>query len=161
MTQGVGMKSQRTEALELRRKMDWSPERIAEALGADVVQVREWLFGKPRQAMKSGGAISPASPAQREKVKGRACIRCRIAGGCHPAHLIDKSLASDDDGDARAVVPLCPSDHREYDEGRLSLLEFLEPHYREELAYAVERVGLISALERIDNQRWWPEGKAA
>jgi hypothetical protein len=99
--------------------------------------------------------VSPASAAQRAKVRHKACIRCDADGPCHPAHLIDRSLGGDDD--PRAVVPLCPACHRDYDEGRCSLLEHLEPDYRAELAYAVELVGLLAALRRITNERYVPE----
>jgi hypothetical protein len=76
-------------------------------------------------------------------------------------HLIDRSLAGDDD--PRAVVPGCWRCHRLYDEGEISLLEHLEPRYRAELAYAVELVGLLAALRRITNSRCVPEsdGEAA
>lgn len=102
--------------------------------------------------------VSPASPAQRAKVKGKACIVC-AGGPCHPAHLIDRSLGGNDD--PRAVVPLCPSCHRLYDEGGLDLLGSLEPRYREELAYAVELVGLVATLRRVTNDRWAAERTAA
>lgn len=98
-------------------------------------------------------AISPASTAQRDKVRFQPCIVCGVEG-VHAAHVIDRSLGGDDD--PRAVVALCPPHHREYDDGRLSLLEHLEPHYRDELAYAVRTVGLIAALERVTNERWQP-----
>jgi hypothetical protein len=69
------------------------------------------------------------------------------------AHLIPRGLADDGGGDPRAVVPLCREHHRAYDEGGLSLLGFLEPRYRDEMAFAVSRVGLVSALRRITNDR--------
>jgi transposase-like protein len=59
------------------------------------------------------------------------------------------------------VVPLCPACHRAYDDERLSILEYLEPHWRTELAFAVERVGLMSALRRVTNSRWQPEERTA
>ena len=113
---------------------------------------------KPRRA-----AISPASPAQRASIKDRACIVCRgHAGHCHPAHIIDRSLTTEGQDDPRAVVALCNSCHRAYDEERLSLLEHLEPWHRDELAYAVKRVGLLSTLYRVTNDRSWrPERKDA
>jgi hypothetical protein len=102
--------------------------------------------------------ISPASVAQRAKVRLAPCVRCQREG-VHPAHVIDRSLGGDDD--ARAVVALCPACHRLYDDGAISILEYLEPHYREELAYAVRTVGLIAALERITNEHWAPLKEAA
>lgn len=100
--------------------------------------------------------MSPASPAQRAKCAGEPCVVCGTRRGTHPVHLIDRSLGGDDD--PRAVVPGCRRCHRAYDEGGLSLLEHLEPGHRRELAYAVELVGLISALRRITNARWVEEG---
>jgi hypothetical protein len=58
--------------------------------------------------------------------------------------------------DARAVVELCRRCHRLYDDGKLDLLVWLEPYRLEELAFAVERVGLIATLERVTNERWKP-----
>jgi hypothetical protein len=58
-------------------------------------------------------------------------------------------------------VALCPTCHRLYDDGKLSILEYMEPHYRDELARAVELVGLLRALERVTNTRWAPERSAA
>ena len=97
--------------------------------------------------------ISPASESQRSKVRFAPCVVCGVEG-VHPAHLIDRSLVPDPEGDPRRVIPLCPPHHREYDDGSLSLLEHLEPGYRVELAYAVELVGLLTALERITNDKW-------
>lgn len=102
--------------------------------------------------------ISPASPAQRSKVRLAPCLRCESLGPCDPAHLIDRSEGGGDD--PRAVVPLCRMCHRLYDDGKADLLPHLEPYYREELAYAVELVGLIRALERITNERWSPRAAA-
>jgi hypothetical protein len=56
---------------------------------------------------------------------------------------------------------LCREHHRAYDEERLSILEFLEPRFREELAYAVENFGLLTTLQRVTNSRWVPEKEAA
>jgi hypothetical protein len=99
-------------------------------------------------------AISPAAPEQRAAIRERACVVCRNhQGACHPAHLIDRSLCSEGADDPRAVVPLCPEHHREFDEGGLDLLGYLEPHYRDELAFAVARVGLVATLRRVTNDR--------
>ena len=114
---------------------------------------------KPRKPLKRSASkpkrqpISPASPEQREKVAGAKCIVCGVSG-CDPAHLIDRSIGGDDD--PRAVVALCRRCHRAYDEDGLSLLEYLEPDHRAELAYAVELVGMMAALRRITNKRWSP-----
>lgn len=101
-------------------------------------------------------AISPATPQQRSKVAGSRCMVCH-ASEVHPAHLIDRSLAPSAGDDPRAVVPLCPVHHREYDDGPLDLSPYLEPRYREQAAWAVEAVGLFSALRRITKARWVAE----
>ncbi|HZL17761.1 MAG TPA: hypothetical protein VFG23_08450 [Polyangia bacterium] len=114
-------------------------------------------IGTPRRR-----AVSPATPAQRAKVK--ASDRCAAEGsaGCggplalQPAHLIDRSLTTVGQDDPRAVVPLCARHHRMYDDERLDLSPYLEPMYREEIAFAVERVGLFPALRRITNLHWRP-----
>jgi hypothetical protein len=136
------------------------------SLKRDPAKQREWArrskplsrgAGPARRAEpRRRQAVSPASPAQRKKVAELDCI---VAGcertGCHPAHLIDRSIGGDDD--PRAVVPLCGEHHRAYDSEGLSLLEHLEPGHRAELAYAVELVGVVAALQRITNQRWRPD----
>lgn len=53
------------------------------------------------------------------------------------------------------VVPLCPACHRDFDDGDLDLLPYLEPHWREQVARAVEAVGLMAALKRITKRRDW------
>jgi len=112
----------------------------------------------PRAARR---AISPATSEQRALVKDRACVVC---GGqpCDPAHLVDRSLASAAGDDPRAVVPLCrATHHREFDDGLLDLSPYLEPHWRESIAWSVEAVGLFPALRRITNRRWQPVEEAA
>ncbi len=107
---------------------------------------------RKRASNTKRSAISPASPAQRDAIRERACIVCRAhAGSCHPAHLIDRSLCGEGADDPKAVVALCPSHHREYDEGGLDLLPYLEPGFREEQAFAALRVGLWAAVRRITN----------
>jgi hypothetical protein len=101
-------------------------------------------------------AVSPASPAQREKCSGKPCVACGSPFQTVPAHLIDRAQGGDDD--PRITVPLCPGCHNAYDGRagmqRLDLLPFLEPGHREELAYAVQLVGLVRALQRITNSHW-------
>jgi hypothetical protein len=154
---GVGQKSRRSEAIAMHRDAKLSISRIAEMMDEPVEQIQEWIYGKPRKQTQRQ-SISPASPEQRAKVMTRACIVCRKhAGSCHPAHLIDRSLAPTEMADdPRAVVPLCPEDHRAYDEEKIDLLPYLEPHFREEVAYAVEQVGIMRALRRLSGDRWVP-----
>lgn len=98
-------------------------------------------------------AISPATPAQRERVAEKACLVC-ASHPCDPVHLIDRSLASAAGDDTRMVVPLCRLCHRDYDDGDLDLLPYLEPHWRDAQACAVEAVGLFRALKRTTKSTW-------
>lgn len=98
-----------------------------------------------------------ASRAQRLKVSNSPCVVCGRRRGdvrIDPAHVIDRSLGGGDD--PMEVVALCAEHHRRYDEGELSLLEYLEPAYRAELAFAVGLHGLLRVLERTTNERWCP-----
>ena len=107
------------------------------------------------RAAPSATRSRPVSVASREQRAAVAERRCIVCGGSptDPAHLLPRSLADDGDGDPRAVVPLCREHHRAYDEGGLSLLAHLEPHYREAVAFAVSRVGLVATLRRVTNDR--------
>ncbi len=99
--------------------------------------------------------LTEASREQRAAVANKACVVCRC-GPCDPAHLLPLGVCADGDGDPRAVIPLCrglDGHHRAYDDGDLDLLPYLEPHYRTELAFAVERFGLVSTLRRVTNER--------
>ena len=95
-----------------------------------------------------------ASPAQRRKV---ADAYCAVCGGqpCDPAHLISRGATTIGQDDPLAVIPLCRTCHDLYDQTRtLDLTPYLEPRYRAEIAFAVERVGLFQALRKITNLRW-------
>jgi hypothetical protein len=112
-------------------------------------------------SLKSSGPVSPATDEQKAKVDGCACIAFEndhgpCWGPIDPAHLVDRSLAPSAGDDARAVIPLCRRHHNAYDEHDLDLSTLLEPRWREEVAWAVEAVGLFSALRRITGKRWTP-----
>lgn len=153
-------KSDRTRAMEMFHQRNMPLDAIANRLGTTTERAREYVFGPPRKPLKRTTAqrrrqaISPASAPQRQKVKGEVCTvaDCSVED-CAPAHLIDRSLWADRDGDPRRVIPLCAQHHREFDEGDLDLLPSLENGDRRELAYAVERFGLISTLHRVTNRR--------
>ncbi len=100
---------------------------------------------------------SPASPQQRSAVRDRVCVVGAAHGaGCDPAHLVARcELGAGQDAEL-AVIPLCRACHDAYDAGRLDILPYLEPHWREHLAFAVARFGLIRTLERVTNRRWTP-----
>jgi 5-methylcytosine-specific restriction endonuclease McrA len=98
-------------------------------------------------------AVSPASPEQRAKVAGRACLVCGMRP-VDPAHLVPRSLGGCDQPDC--VVPLCRPCHRAYDQGQLDLVPWLEPRFRTELAHALLHVGLFRLLRRVTGTRWAP-----
>ena len=97
--------------------------------------------------------MTPASKAQREKVRDQTCIHCNTRP-VDPAHLIPRSLLTKGQEEPEAVIALCRSCHREYDQGQLDILPSLERFCRQELAYAVERFGLLRTLSRTTNRRW-------
>lgn len=97
--------------------------------------------------------ISPASRAQRNKVRGQVCIVC-AQGPCDPAHVIPRSLLSEGQDDVLAVVALCRLHHEQFDRRAqpfLNLLPFLAG--RPELDFAIKRYGYDRALWRISNVR--------
>jgi hypothetical protein len=99
------------------------------------------------------GAFSSASPAQRAKVAGRACLVCGQRP-VDPAHLVPRSLGGCDHPDC--VVPLCRVHHRRYDRGELDLLPYLEPRFRAELQHGLGHLGLLGLLRRVTGSRWAP-----
>ena len=98
-------------------------------------------------------SFTPASVEQRDAVRHRSCLVDASHRGIEPAHLIPRRMLVEGQEDPRAVVPLCPACHRLFDSGELDLLPYLEPAFRVELAFAVERFGLISTLRRVTNER--------
>jgi hypothetical protein len=98
-------------------------------------------------------AVSPASPAQRAKAAGRACLVCGQRP-VDPAHLVPRSLGGCDQPDC--VVPLCRFHHRRYDRGELDLLPYLEPRFRAELQHGLAHLGLLGLLRRVTGCRWAP-----
>lgn len=99
--------------------------------------------------------ISAASSAQRKAVKDRACLVC-AAQPCDPAHVLPRGVLTAGQDDERAVIPLCRLHHSLFEEGKLDALPFLEPHWRDVLAFAVERYGLLRTLEQVTGLRWTP-----
>lgn len=97
--------------------------------------------------------FTPASSAQREATRSRPCLVDASHFGVEPAHLIDRQMLTEGQEDPRATVPLCRSCHRSYDDGTLDILPWLELGFSVELAYAVERFGLVSTLRRVTNER--------
>jgi hypothetical protein len=90
---------------------------------------------------------------QKARVAGKSCIVCGREGVV-PAHVIDKSLAPSAGGDERAVVPLCRWCHTDYDDHELDLSPYLEPAWRDSVAWAVEAVGLWKTVRRVTGADW-------
>ena len=88
-----------------------------------------------------------ASDVQRAKIVGSACVVCAQTKGVTPAHLAPRSMGGCDEPDC--VVPLCWMHYRGYDTGRLELLPYLEPDWRDEVAHAVMHLGLMGAVRRL------------
>lgn len=151
--QRADVRREERRALQRKRTADRKADRAAERdrePRATLQRVEGPRRSKPK---RRGGAISPATPAQRERVKDRACIVC-AAHPSDPAHLIDRSLAPGAGDTTVMVVPLCRPCHRDYDEGSLDLLPYLEPHWRDAIAIAVEELGLLRTLKRITKSTW-------
>lgn len=113
--------------------------------------------GRMTNALGLGSSMTKgfsASPAQRLKVEGSPCAYCGgYCGPIDPAHLLPRSMLREGQDDPRAVIPLGRPHHRAYDVEGLDILGCLEPHYREELAFAVKRAGLVTTLRRVTNNR--------
>jgi hypothetical protein len=107
--------------------------------------------------------ISPASPAQREKVRDAACIvtgKDRFETRIDPAHLYPRGKGGCDS--PLCVVPLSAEIHRFFDDGRFDLLPYLAGRYVAELAHALEHFdgALLSMLQRLTGERYVPERSA-
>lgn len=90
--------------------------------------------------------ISPASPAQRAKVKGELCVHCKHLA-CDPMHLCPRGRGGCDD--PLCVVPGCRHCHRRFDAGKLDLLPDLVGRFKAEIAHAQLHMDPISLLERL------------
>lgn len=101
-----------------------------------------------------GGGISPASDAQREKVRGALSI-ISGKGPCDPAHIWDRRLGGCDD--PLCVVPLTRFEHRDYEENRLDILPALiAGGYFAELGHVVtvHEVSPMRLLERTTGETY-------
>jgi hypothetical protein len=103
--------------------------------------------------------FTPASPAQKAKVEAQGhrvpfvvdrqqAYDTRI----DPAHTVSRALGGCDHEDC--VIGLTRSQHRAYDEGRLSVLEYLT---LDEQAHAVSHLGILGALRQTTGDRYVPE----
>jgi hypothetical protein len=105
--------------------------------------------------------ISPASDAQRARVRGRVSI---VSGQrpCDPAHLWPRGMGGCDHPDC--VVPLTREEHRAYDAGELDLLPYLVARgCFAEMAHVIGAHGVspVTLVERLTGERWAPEKQAA
>lgn len=98
--------------------------------------------------------ISPASPAQRSKVAGRASI---VSGQspCDPAHVWPRGRGGCNSVDC--VIALTRLEHQAFDNGDLDILPYLIDHgCWVEMAHAVlvHQVDPIALLQRLTGDRW-------
>lgn len=101
--------------------------------------------------------LGHCTPEQKERVTEQVCVVCgKHFNACQPAHVVPRGhpkmspVAADD---VRAVVPLCPEDHRLFDGGEIDLTLHLEPAWRDSQEWAAGAVGLASALRSITGDR--------
>ena len=104
-----------------------------------------------QQPKRRGQGISPASAAQRAKVRGKRCVVCERRDQITPMHLVDRSLGGC--SEPQCVVPGCWECHRLYENGQLDLLPFLEPQWRTEQSHAVLHLGVGRAYRKLTGRR--------
>jgi hypothetical protein len=91
-------------------------------------------------------AISPASPAQRAKIKGKSCVVCG-APATTPMHLWPRGKGGCDD--PLCVLPACWACHRAYDTMKLDLLPHIVKRHLAEIAHAHLHAPPVAVLERL------------
>lgn len=99
-----------------------------------------------RKTAPKRAALSPASPAQREKIKDQACVVCG-APATAPMHLWPRGKGGCDD--PLCVLPACWLCHRTYDTKRLALLPHIVKRHRAEIAHAQLHTDPVSLLARL------------
>jgi hypothetical protein len=104
--------------------------------------------GEPlkRKTKPKRRAISPASPAQRAKIKDQLCVVCS-APGTTPMHLWPRGKGGCDD--PLCVLPACLDCHRLYDAIKLDLLPHIVEHHLAEIAHAQLHTDPVSLLARL------------
>lgn len=156
----------RADACGCERRIGMSKAHIPQTCDHDnlLVYVNSLGRGSSKSRKRSGG-ISPASAAQREKVRDARCIvtgKDRHEATIHPAHLWDRGRGGCDD--PLCVIPLAAEIHRPYDEKKFDLLPHLILHNCfAEMAHVIEdhRVSPTLLLERLTGTRWTPVERAA
>lgn len=91
-------------------------------------------------------AISPASPAQRAKIKDQPCVVCG-ARATTPMHLWPRGKGGCDD--PLCVLPACWACHRDYDTMKLDLLPHIVKRHLAEIAHAHLHAPPVAVLERL------------
>lgn len=113
--------------------------------------------------MREGGGFAPASDAQREAVRGRACVWCG-APDVDPAHLTSRANPHGENGcdHPLCVLPLCRRCHDIFD-GRTPGAEPIDlaavlalPEYALHRAHMAEHMTFPMALQRLTGTRWRP-----
>jgi hypothetical protein len=99
-----------------------------------------------RRGRMKPGAVSPASPAQRAKIKDQPCVCCGKRATT-PMHLWPRGQGGCDD--PLCVLPACWECHRLYDLGELELLRHIVENFKAEIAHAQTHTDPISLLERL------------
>lgn len=97
--------------------------------------------------------ISPASPAQRAKVREARSI-VSLQQGCDPAHLWPRGRGGCDD--PLCVVPLTRAEHEAFDRGQLDILaDLIAAGCWAEMAHMVQvhHVDPLSMLHRLTGCR--------
>lgn len=127
------------------------------ALRADPKTTQEFVDRGRRNSKRKPRAVSPASPAQRAKVRDRLCVSCGSLGPCDPSHLTPRAHAGCDHPDC--VVPLCRFCHRNFDEeeGERRTVD-LEPvlalsDYAAERSHMASHMSLRRCIQRLTGRR--------
>jgi hypothetical protein len=154
----VGRKSEargstfRAKPRGLERRGELQPVSRRKLEEADAAVERGEQPRRRRSSFRRKGGFTPASPAQRKKVKRQGCrITGEHGGHVHPAHVCDRGLGGCEHEDC--VIGLRADYHRLYDMQKIDVLPHLT---KEEQAHLVSHVGLISALEQSTGERWAP-----
>jgi hypothetical protein len=119
--------------------------------------------GRRRPSLRKRAAISPASSAQREAVRGKVCLGCgREASdwlAIDPAHLWPRGRGGCDS--RFCVVPLCRDGsgqgcHRLFDEGKFDLWSVVVAdwgRWRHHFQHALRHATPVELLERLAGER--------
>lgn len=112
---------------------------------------RTQMERKPSRLKKT--PLGHCTDEQKERVAGYACIVCgKHVDECEPMHVVDRGhpkMTEDAANDVRAVVPGCHWCHLEVHEGKVELLAYLEPDWRNSQEWAAGAIGLASAYRAL------------